>query len=230
MKDKKIAVFFDCENISSSYISDIFDELSKYGEIIIRQSFKDWEVSNNKSWDRKLHEEFAIEPIQVFSKKDKNSSDLRIQRAVLETINQKENIVDIISLVSSDSDFGDLIISVKAKGFESIGFGESKTPASLKNAYSTFIELPIKKEYEQKNNDNIIKLLKEAIEETKKEEGYALVAEVGSYLKRKNSSYIAKNYGAKSWGEILKQHSNIFEISHLGKKGSTLIVNLISKK
>ena len=91
MKEKKIAVFFDCENISANHVPSIFDELANYGEVIIKQSFKDWCSSNNKSWNQELHEEFAIEPIQVFkSKSAKNSSDLRIQRAVMEIMNKKK--------------------------------------------------------------------------------------------------------------------------------------------
>ena len=148
MKEKKIAVFFDCENISANHVPSIFDELANYGEVIIKQSFKDWCSSNNKSWNQELHEEFAIEPIQVFkSKSAKNSSDLRIQRAVMEIMNKKN--IDIIVLVSSDSDFRDLAMSIRADNFEAIGFGESKTPKSLKHAYSIFIELPIKKELEK---------------------------------------------------------------------------------
>ena len=136
--DKKIAIFFDCENISAKYISSIFDELANYGEVIIKQSFKDWSSSNNKSWSQELHEEFAIEPIQVFkSKSAKNSSDLRIQRAVLEIMNKKN--IDIIVLVSSDSDFRDLAMSIRSDNFEAIGFGDLKTPKSLRNAYSIFI-------------------------------------------------------------------------------------------
>ena len=89
--DKKIAIFFDCENISANHVSSIFDELAKHGEVIIKQSFKDWSSSNDKSWNQELHEEFAIEPIQVFkSKSAKNSSDLRIQRAVMEIMNKKK--------------------------------------------------------------------------------------------------------------------------------------------
>ena len=225
MKDKKIAVFFDCENISTIYVDSIFDELAKHGEVIIRQSFKDWTTSNSKSWNRELHEEFAIEPIQVFSAKScKNSSDLRIQRAVLETINQKS--IDIIVLVSSDSDFRDLVINVRANGFETIGFGETKTPLSLRNAYSTFIELPIKEKYQKGNDKETIKLLKEAIQKTKKEDDYSLVSKIGSYLKNKNSSYNPKSLGASTWGEIIKKFPNYFELSHLDKEKSTLIVKL----
>ncbi len=30
--DKKIAIFFDCENVSADYVPSIFDELANYGE------------------------------------------------------------------------------------------------------------------------------------------------------------------------------------------------------
>lgn len=225
MKDKKIAVFFDCENISATYVDSIFDELAKYGEVIIKQSFRDWSNSNSKSWNRELHEEFAIEPIQVFSAKGaKNSCDMRIQRAINDTITHKK--IDIIVLVSSDSDFRDIIISVRANGFETIGFGESKTPASLKNAYATFIELPVKKEYVKSKDKEIIKLLKEAIVKTRKEDDCCLVSQMGSYLKNKNSSYNPKNLGATTWGEIIKKFPSHFELSHLDKEKSTLIVKV----
>jgi hypothetical protein len=52
VKNTKIAVFFDCENISGSHVTSIFAELAKYGELIVKQSFKDWSSSNNnKSWN-----------------------------------------------------------------------------------------------------------------------------------------------------------------------------------
>jgi len=206
MKDKKIAVFFDCENISATYVDSIFDELAKYGEVIIKQSFRDWSNSNSKSWNRELHEEFAIEPIQVFSAKGaKNSCDMRIQRAINDTITHK---------------------NVRANGFETIGFGESKTPASLKNAYATFIELPVKKEYVKSKDKEIIKLLKKAIVKTRKEDDCCLVSQMGSYLKNKNSSYNPKNLGATTWGEIIKKFPSHFEVSHLDKEKSTLIVKV----
>ncbi len=223
MQNKKIAVFFDCENISATYVTSIFEELAKYGEVIIRQAFKDWGALANKNWNQDLIEEFAIEPIQVFySKSGKNSSDLRVQRAVIETINK--NVVDIIALVSSDSDFRDLAMYIRANGFDSFGFGESKTPQSLRNAYSTFIQLPLKKSYEKNKDTEIIRLLKEAIKNTKGESEYCLVSQIGSYLKNKNSSYNPKNLGANTWGEIIKRFPNYFELTHSDKRKSTLIV------
>lgn len=225
MKDKKIAIFFDCENISVNHVPSVFDELANYGEVIIKQSFKDWSALNNKSWNQELHEEFAIEPIQVFkSKSGKNSSDLRIQRAVMEIMNKKN--IDIIVLVSSDSDFRDLVMHIRSNGFEAIGFGESKTPKPLRNTYSTFMELPIKKELEKNKDTEIIELLKDAIVNTKGEKDYCLVSQIGTYLKNKNSSNNPKNFGANTWGDIFKKYPNNFKLDHLDKNRSTLIVSL----
>ena len=223
MKEKKIAVFFDCENISANHVPSIFDELANYGEVIIKQSFKDWSSSNNKSWNQELHEEFAIEPIQVFkSKSAKNSSDLRIQRAVMEIMNKKN--IDIIVLVSSDSDFRDLAMTIRSDNFQAIGFGESKTPKSLKNAYSIFIELPVGGSIKE---DNTLKeILKEAIENTCNDIGFSLVSQIGSYLKNKNSSYHAKNFGKNTWGDIFKMYPKDFEIDYKDTRKSTLIVKI----
>lgn len=223
MKEKKIAVFFDCENISANHVPSIFDELANYGEVIIKQSFKDWSSSNNKYWDQELHEEFAIEPIQVFkSKSAKNSSDLRIQRAVMEIMNKKN--IDIIVLVSSDSDFRDLAMTIRSDNFQAIGFGESKTPKSLKNAYSIFIELPVGGSIKE---DNTLKeILKEAIENTCNDSGFSLVSQIGSYLKNKNSSYHAKNFGKNTWGDIFKMYPKDFEIDYKDTRKSTLIVKI----
>ncbi|WRE24994.1 NYN domain-containing protein [Helicobacter pylori] len=209
---KKIAVFFDCENVSAEHVDFVFKELQNHGEVIIRQSFRDWEQENTKPWDRKLHEKFAIEPIQVFSKTRKNSCDLRIVRAILEAINEKH--IDTIALVSSDSDFRDLVIAVKSKGFHIIGFGESKTPDWISNTYTTFINL---EQQRIMQDEQILEIIKNTIETNKQDNGYMLVSNLGSLLKRENASYIAKNFNSNSWGEFLKKHDGIFETKLISK-------------
>ncbi|MCQ2730254.1 NYN domain-containing protein [Helicobacter pylori] len=207
-----MAVFFDCENISAEHVDFVFKELQNHGEVIIRQSFRDWEQESTKPWDRKLHEKFAIEPIQVFSKIGKNSCDLRIVRAILEAINEKH--IDTIALVSSDSDFRDLVIAVKSKGFHIIGFGESKTPDWISNAYTTFINL---EQQRIMQDEQILEIIKNTIETNKQDNGYMLVSNLGSLLKRENASYIAKNFNSNSWGEFLKKHDGIFETKLISK-------------
>ncbi|WP_231260032.1 NYN domain-containing protein [Helicobacter pylori] len=179
---------------------------------MIRQSFRDWEQESTKPWNRKLHEKFAIEPIQVFSKTRKNSCDLRIVRAILEAINEKH--IDTIALVSSDSDFRDLVIAVKSKGFHIIGFGESKTPDWISNTYTTFINL---EQQRIMQDEQILEIIKNTIEINKQDNGYMLVSNLGSLLKRENASYIAKNFNSNSWGEFLKKHDDIFETKFISK-------------
>ncbi len=214
-KENKIAVFFDCENISAEHVDFVFNKLQNYGEVIIRQSFRDWEQESTKPWDRKLHEKFAIEPIQVFSKTRKNFCDLRIVRAILEAINEKQ--IDTIALVSSDSDFRDLVIAVKSKGFHIIGFGESKTPDWMRNTYTTFINLEQQRSIQDKQSPEIIEIIKNTIETNKQDDGYMFVSNLGSLLKNKNG-YTAKNFNSNSWGEFLKKHDDIFETKSISKK------------
>ncbi|GAA7717082.1 hypothetical protein JP0160_03090 [Helicobacter pylori] len=210
-KENKIAVFFDCENVSAEHVDFVFNKLQNYGEVIIRQSFRNWEQESTKPWDRKLHEKFAIDPIQVFSKTGKNSCDLRIVRAILEAINEKQ--IDTIALVSSDSDFRDLVIAVKSKGFHIIGFGESKTPDWMRNTYTTFIKLEQQRIIQ---DEQILEIIKNIIEKNKQDNGYMFVSNLGSPLNK--DGYIAKNFNSNSWGEFLKKHDGIFETKSISKK------------
>ncbi len=223
-KENKIAVFFDCENVSAEHVDFVFKKLQNYGEVIIRQSFRDWEQESTKPWDRKLHEKFAIEPIQVFSKTRKNSCDLRIVRAILEAINEKQ--IDTIALVSSDSDFRDLVIAVKSKGFHIIGFGESKMSDWMRNTYTTFIKLEQQRIIQ---DEQILEIIKNIIETNKQDNGYMFVNNLGSLLKNKNG-YTAKNFNSNSWGEFLKEHDDIFETKSISKKDDgrkdTLVVKI----
>ncbi|GAA7592361.1 hypothetical protein JP0555_02370 [Helicobacter pylori] len=220
-KENKIAVFFDCENVSAEHVGFVFNKLQNYGEVIIRQSFRNWEQESTKPWDRKLHEKFAIEPIQVFSKTGKNSCDLRIVRAILEAINEKQ--IDTIALVSSDSDFRDLVIAVKSKGFHIIGFGESKTPDWMGNTYTTFIKLEQQRIIQ---DEQILEIIKNIIETNKQDDGYMFVSNLGSLLNK--NGYIAKNFNSNSWGKFLKKHGDIFETELIsrndgGKKGALVV-------
>lgn len=223
--DKKIAIFFDCENVSAKYVDDIFNELAKYGEVTIRQAYKDWSKSTNKSWNDKLAQ-FAIKPIQTnINTSSKNVSDFQIVIDVMNTMHYSK--VDTIVLVSSDSDFTSLVIEIKSKGFEVIGFGEEKTPSSLTNAYSTFYQLSIRKKSITK--DELIKNLKEAIIHTKGDDDYALISQVGVYLKNKSASLNAKNFGANTWGDIFKQYDKDFEITYKDERKSKIAVKIIEK-
>lgn len=222
MSNKKIAVFFDCENINAKYVPEIFNTLTKLGEVIIKQGFNDWSC-NAQKWNKDIINEYAIEPIQVFKESDvKNTVDMRMQRGVYEIMSTSN--VDTIAIVASDIDFRDLAITVKAKGIEVIGFGVKNTKIPLRNAYTVFYELPINETIKTKNEKGVIKIVNDAIDETKDASEYAHLARVAEYLKNKNSSYNAKNFGSTCWGKFFEKYSNHFITKKIGKNDSTTVV------
>ncbi len=218
-----IALFFDCENISVSYIDDIYNELANYGTVIISKAYANWNNNRNKNWKEKL-QEYAIEQVQP-NTSDKNSSDIKITIDVMKTICNKQ--IDIICLISSDSDFTSLAMEVKANALEVIGMGENKAPNSLRKAFSTFIELPLKKE-PLTQNDKLVNILEGAIKNIKDGNEYVLVSSLGTYLKNKDASLIAKNYGFRTWGDAFKKYDSHFKIDYRDKKKSTMIVAISS--
>lgn len=177
MINKKIAVFFDSENISSKYVNEIFNELAKIGELTINKAYHNWSNNQSENWNKVLSE-FVIKPVQVFP-----------------------NIT------------GKNSIDMKTKGIENIGFGEEKTPSSLRKAFTTFFELP-----RIKKKPKPIKLLKKAINYTKNDDGFANIALVSQYLKNKTPSLNAQNYGLNRWSDIFKEEVKDFDISYRNGK------------
>ncbi|MDR1460403.1 MAG: NYN domain-containing protein [Campylobacteraceae bacterium] len=221
--DNKIALFIDCENISCDYLDDIFNELPSHGKVISKRAYANWSKQNK--YHDKLND-FGIKAVHVQQNTNsKNASDMEIAIDVMKAICE-EKIVDAIAIVSSDSDFTSIAQTVTSRGIKMIGFGEKKTNISFRNACSVFIELPIKKESDDYDEKFLIGTLKDAIVSIKKDDGFAYVARIGTYLKNKNPNYISKNYGGNSWGDILKKYPEHFQIMHRGKNNAELRVKL----
>ncbi len=222
MDNKKIAVFFDCDNISASRVDEIFSELANKGEVILKQAYKDWTNTQGKKWDWDLLKKYAITPVQITPNTgQKNTSDIQIVIDVMETIYMLR--VDVIALVSSDSDFTALANKVKTKAIEVYGFGEEKTNDSFRNACSEFMELS---KNPAKNIREILPVIKQALSECKQDSDYAFVSQFGNYMKNKNSSYIAKNFGEKTWGDFFKKYPDIFDVALEGERNSKMLVKI----
>jgi len=220
IQSNKIAIFFDCENISVQFLQDIYDELANYGQIIMSKAYANWNNNHNNKWKEQLSE-FSIEQIQPNSSA-KNASDIKIVIDVMKTIHNSK--IDIIVLVSSDSDFSSLAIEVKKEAFTIIGFGEEKSLPVLRKAYTTFIELPLRKK--EVVDDTLLKILQDAVKNQRDESGYALIAQIGTYLARKDASLIAKNYGFDRWGDAFKKYKNHFDIDYKDERKSIIMVRV----
>lgn len=221
LKEKKIAVFFDCENVSSKYIEGILNSLSTNGDVMIARAYCDWSNTNYKVWSDSLHKH-GLEAIHVQpNTTHKNAADIKIVIDVMKTICTSK--VDTIAIVSSDSDFTALAIEVKANNFDVIGFGEKKAPASLRNIYSVFNELSTRSTGDQ-NKEKALTEIKKIIHAYQDKDDYVNVAKIGICLNKRTNIGTPKNYDAKSWGSFIKKYPNEFITKSVGKKGSTLMV------
>jgi uncharacterized protein (TIGR00288 family) len=222
--DKQIALFIDCENISSRYIEEIMDELASYGTVNIRKAYGNWENEVLKGWKDKRFD-YALESIhQPPYSKTKNASDIKMTVDVMKIILQNNNISHI-AMATSDSDFTPLVTEIKSLGIQVIGFGEAKTNNVLQQACSQFIELSDTKKQNAnlQENEELISLLKSAVEHCADEYGDANVSKIGIYIKNKSSQQ-ARNFGRfRRWGDIIKKLPNIFEFRYTHDKKTMLV-------
>lgn len=214
---KRIAVFIDADNAPAKEFSKVLSELAKYGLVSIRKAYGNWTSPTLKSWEALLHEH-AIQPIQQYDlTKGKNASDIALVIDAMDVLYTKD--IDIICLVSSDCDFTPLVTRVLAEGKVVLGFGERKTPEAFVNACSKFLFLgtpsqeapsPTNSEKNIKSDAKLITLLRQAIEATEEDDGWAQLGPIGSHISN-HASFDQQNYGFKKLSDLF-QAIDLFEM------------------
>ncbi|MDE7363248.1 MAG: NYN domain-containing protein [Oscillospiraceae bacterium] len=133
--EKRLALLIDSDNVSAKYAQFIVQEASKYGELIIKRIYGDWE-KNNSGW-RIPAMNNSIMPVQQNSYiAGKNATDFSMiidAMDILYTCN-----VDGFVLVTSDSDFTRLAIRLREAGKLVVGIGEVKTPLAFTSSCHKF--------------------------------------------------------------------------------------------
>lgn len=147
LKDNKIAILIDAENVSEKYIKYILDEISNYGIPTYKRIYGDWTDDSSRRW-KKVLLTYSITPVQQFSYTfGKNASDSALIIDAMDILYTGN--VQGFCIVSSDSDFTRLATRLREAGKMVIGMGEKKTPKALISACDKFIylEVLIPKEY-----------------------------------------------------------------------------------
>ena len=228
-KEDRIALFIDCDNISHKAIEGIINELSKYGIVNIRQAYGNWTKDNLKNWEDKLLE-FAIKPIQQFDySRNKNATDILMTIEAIDLLHTKD--IDAFAFATSDSDFTPVVMRVQAEGIKVFGFGEKKTPKPFMAACSQFIfteklmrttdkgieegnisEAPIRKNGKEMKQDTwLVNVLRNAVDHTMDEYGWANLADIGTYINN-STSFSPINYGYKKLSNLIKE-IDLFDIA-----------------
>ncbi len=135
----RLAVLIDADNTFKviDIIDELFEEISKFGDASVRRIYGDWTQNQLSRWKEVLPKH-AIQPIQQYANtKGKNSTDSALIIDAMDLLYSAP--LDGFCIVSSDSDFTRLAIRFRESGKLVYGFGEQKTPESLRAACNKFI-------------------------------------------------------------------------------------------
>jgi len=231
---QKIALFIDADNAPASKFEEVLSEVAKYGVVTIRKAYGNWKNPYLKPWEDLLHE-YAIQPIQQYDlTKGKNASDIALVIDAMDVMYTKN--IDVMCFVSSDCDFTPMVTRALAEGKVVLGFGERKAPSPFVNACSKFLFLDEEpKQSEEtpakpkniKSDTKLIKLLRQAIQATEEDNGWAALGPVGSHISNK-TSFDTRNYGYKNLSGLIKA-IDLFELKR-GPGNSYLVRDARKKK
>ena len=230
MEQNAIALLIDADNCPASKITDILDELSKYGVINVRRAYGDWKSQGLNGWAEILHD-YAIQPMQQFAyTKRKNATDSAIIIDAMDLLYTQK--LSAFGIASSDSDFTPLAMRLRANGLKVFGFGEEKTPPAFVNACTKFLflenlGLPVpapssatqatppslarKSTNELRSDTRLVTHLRNAVAAVSDEEGWANLAGVGSHVNKNWSAFDPRNFGYAKLGDLVIA-SELFEL------------------
>jgi len=204
----KLAVLFDADNAQASVVKELMAEVAKYGKATVKRAYGDWTTPNLAGWKDVLHD-LAIQPIQQFRfTAGKNATDSALIIDAMDILHS--GAVDGFCLVSSDSDFTRLARRIGEAGLSVYGFGEKKTPKAFVAACDKFIYTEILRPQAADAlqavpipADTLKPALVAAIEAVAREDRWAALSGVGSYLNETSPSFDPRNYGFKKLGELV---------------------------
>lgn len=207
IRDIKLAVLIDGDNIPSKYIKEMMEEITKYGTPTIKRIYGDWTKPHLTKWKNILLEN-AINPIQQYSYTvGKNATDSAMIIDAMDILYSKN--VDGFCLVSSDSDFTKLATRLREAGMQVYGIGEKKTPNPFIVACDKFIYLEILETFDEKQDGKselkkasldkitpkIMRLLRHSVTDAADEDGWAFLGDVGSLILKKQPNFDSRNFG-----------------------------------
>jgi len=138
-KDLKVAVFIDAENMSAALATQVFQAAQNLGDIIERRAYGDFSSANLKPW-RDAAPVHALELVQtVAGAAGKNSADIALAIDCIEMLGDER--ADVYCLVTSDSDFTQVAMRVRARGKTAVGIGRATASGVYRSSLSRFIEI-----------------------------------------------------------------------------------------
>jgi uncharacterized LabA/DUF88 family protein len=221
-KTERLAVLIDADNTQATIIEGLLAEVAKYGTSSVKRIYGDWTSTALRSWKEVLLE-YSIQPIQQFGyTKGKNATDSAMIIDAMDLLYTGK--FHGFCIVSSDSDFTKLASRIRESGLFVYGFGEKKTPSAFVSACDKFIYIEVlrakinenesiakKSMVELKRDTRLVRLLRNAVEASSDESGWAHLATTGSNIAKQSPEFDPRNYGYIRLGELLAA-TKLFDI------------------
>ena len=236
----KLAVLIDADNASASLVKELLEEVAKFGTATIKRAYGDWTGPQLTGWKEHLNKH-AIQPIQQFAyTKGKNSTDASLIIDAMDLLYADH--VDGFCLVSSDSDFTRLATRLRESRKLVYGLGERKTPEAFRAACDRFVFFEVLKrgggsgpvEANNAGNDSdgiegvpdLEQSLRQAFDAVSRDEGWASLSSVGSYMAKNNPSFDTRLYGFRKLSDMVRRQAFIETEQVDGSNGPMLMVRL----
>jgi uncharacterized LabA/DUF88 family protein len=214
----KLAVLIDADNASASLVKELLAEVAKFGTATVKRAYGDWTGPHLTGWKDQLNR-YAIQPIQQFAyTRGKNSTDASLIIDAMDLL-YADN-VDGFCLVSSDSDFTRLATRLRESRKVVYGLGERKTPEAFRAACDRFVFFEVLKRgsstsettaeptHSSEQIDDVPDLetaLRQAFDAVSRDEGWATLSSIGSYMAKNNPSFDTRLYGFRKLSDMVRK-------------------------
>lgn len=213
----KLAVLVDADNAQPSIIEELLAEIAKYGTANVKRIYGDWTSTKLRGWKEHLLDH-SIQPIQQFGyTTGKNATDSAMIIDAMDLLYTGQ--FDGFCIVSSDSDFTKLAARIREEGLVVYGFGEQKTPDPFVAACDKFIYTEVLRTEEEadeessihrmstnelKQDTKLVNLMRNAVEASSDESGWAHLGQTGSYIAKQSPEFDPRNYGYRKLSNLIK--------------------------
>jgi len=218
----KLAVLIDADNAQPSIVDGLLVEIANYGTASVKRIYGDWTGPGLKGWKEVLLQH-SIQPMQQFAyTKGKNATDSAMIIDAMDLLYTGN--FNGFCIVTSDSDFTKLASRIREAGLLVYGFGEQKTPSAFVSACDKFIYTEVlraktdeseaiskKSSSELKQDTKLVNLLRNAVEASSDDSGWAQLGPVGSKIAKQSPGFDARNYGYGKLGELVTA-TELFDI------------------
>jgi uncharacterized LabA/DUF88 family protein len=212
--EKRFAVFFDGDNISSKYYASIIAEILKFGQIIIKRVYGDWTTTTMNSWKEQVSKS-PVKVVQQF-RFGENATDGSIIMDIMELLKENKEI-DSFCIVSSDSDYYGLALRLREAGKFVLGIGKKDAKSIWQEACDQYVQIEniidfTSEKTDTENSDDILdinEILKYAFDNANVDnDNWISLSNFGMTIRARYPSFDPRTYNHVNLLSLLKASVN----------------------